>query len=87
MNTPRIPQFLTDLRNRLRNMKGREKRTFLRNRGHIISSENIQFYIRRDARKAANHNEAVRTGYMAKMERVHLGKGKNTLAGIRFSEA
>lgn len=88
MITPRIPQFLTDLRNRLRNMKDKRKKArLIRDGHHKVSPEDVQFHIQQDARKNASYEQAVETGYRAKIQRVKDGKGKNTLAGIRFSNS
>lgn len=104
MNTPRIPQFLTDLSKWLsrclrrtgktqdglnhaqRRRHNRAKGCIQQKHNHIERDRMLRL-IRQDARKATSYEEAVHTGYRAKIQRVRLGKGKNTLAGIRFSEA
>jgi len=94
MSTPRIPQYLTDLHkwmvksaaSSIRAVKSQVK-VFRESSRNVIMPERMEKLIRKDARKHEAFENAVRTGYRAKIERVRLGKGKNTLIGIRFEAA
>ena len=53
--------------------------------GNRISRDRMVTLIRRDAQRRLSFEEAVRTGYQAKIARVKAGLGKNTLSGIPFA--
>ena len=73
--------------NRVQRRRYARAKMFKQGGNHLVSQRDMVALIQQDARKHEAFENAVRTGYHAKIERVRLGKGKNTLSGIRFEAA